>query len=93
MILAVTEYYHDREPDTYFLNTEKLDAKDHIEGKILKACKKKSKVLHVEIDASRWDCEDAELFNHQEPCVNTKARVRKPDSIDKVLNLHIMFER
>jgi hypothetical protein len=91
MILAVTEYYHDYSPIKYFIDTDKLDKNSYIEKMILQECKKKAKIIDVDIEAYNWESEP-EKFGDDEPGVHEKAKVKKPKSIDKSLNLRILFE-
>ena len=90
MILAVTEHFHDYEPQKYFLDTDKLNATNHVESLILKEIKKASKNLDVLVDASNW--EDNPVFNGSEPGVNENSKVKNPKSIDKALTLTIDFD-
>lgn len=89
MFLAVTEHYHDYEAQKYFLDTEKLDPKNHVDALILKECKKKAKQIKVQVDASNW--EDNPVFT-DEPGVTQKAKVKKIDQIDKALELVVDFD-
>lgn len=91
MILVVTERFHDHEPDTYYLDTGKLDPKRYIDSLILKECKKKRKIMNIFVDASDW--EDNPKFQDQEPEMNPDAIFRKdPVIIDKALNIAIDFD-
>ena len=91
MILAVTEQFHDHEPHSYYLDTDKLDASNYIDSLILAECKKKKKIIEVFVDASSW--EDNPKFNNEEPGVSGGACFKKsPAKIDKSLNLTIDFD-
>jgi len=90
MIISVTEQFHDHEPKQYFLDTDKMDKANYVESLILKASKKKSKTLNVNIDASNW--EENPLFADTVPGVNNKSKIKKPKQIDKALYLVIDFD-
>jgi hypothetical protein len=91
MILAVTEHYHDYRPTNYFIDTEKLNENNFVEKMILNESKKKSKIIEVTIDASRWE-EEPEKFGEDEPGVSENATVKTSKIIDKSLNLYFDFD-
>ena len=90
MIIAITEFFHDKHPTNYFVDTEKLNESNYIEAQILKESKKNSKILQVHIDASEWD-EQPEKFGI-DPRLNESLKIDMPDKIDKVMQLHIVFD-
>ena len=85
MILAVTERFHDYEPNSYYVDTDKLDPKNPVDALVLKKCKTKSKKLSVYIDATDWEDDD--------PGISGKAIFKKsPEKIDRALDLTIYFD-
>ena len=90
MILAITEQFHDHEPSQYFVDTNKLSIGNYVEALILKESKKKSKALNLRIEATEW--ESNPKFSGNSPGVSKKAKVKRPDAIDKSLFLTIYFD-
>lgn len=85
MIVAVTEQFHDYEKQKYCIDTAKLDPNNEVDALILKECKKKSLQLEVFIDATNRDDGD-------DIGVTQKAKVKKPKTIDRSLELTIFFD-
>lgn len=92
MILAVTEQYHDYQPQNYFLDSSKLDPKNAVDLRILDRIKSNKLIVKVHIDATNWETDPS--FNGEEPCVSEAAKVKRKDvsKIDKTVNLSIYFD-
>ena len=71
MFVTVTEQFHDHEEREYYLDTSKLDESKFVDSEIIKACKKKSSMVKVHINATDWET-DAR-FNGEEPIVSYEA--------------------
>ena len=89
MNLAVTEHYHDYQPRKYYVDSTKLDPKNHVDSQILKAIKGKGLMHNVNIDASDW--EDNPVFD-DEPGISESAKVKNITKIDKSITLRIDFD-
>lgn len=92
MIIAVTEWYHDYTPTSYFIDTLKLNPDDYIESLILKEVRKKSSTLNLLIDCSNWE-NQPEKFKNAEPNISKECKVKhKKGNAEKILHLRFDFD-
>lgn len=86
MIVAVTVCYDDREPCIEYVDTEKLDPTDYVDGAFLKAVKKNGD--WCSIDAENWD-QQPDKFPTDD--IGLGGQIKKPKKIDRAMILQISF--
>lgn len=86
MIVAVTVNFHDHQPYIQYVDTEKLNPNDYVDGEFLKAIK--NDVDYCVIDASNWEDEPNKFPDDD---IGLGGNIRKPTKIDKAMVLYIDF--
>jgi len=94
MIIQIDEQYHDKEGRTYYVEIERLKAKNPVDVLVSKASQKKAfnQRVYIDVDKKR-ETEDSEFWwNDPQLSNGVKVKLPKGTKPEKVIKLTLSFD-